>query len=174
MEPVHYQIGDPVYALHAGQVLMVDDPPGIYRYDGRQWQHVSGAWLHRFRLLVRFPSGQRNEHMAFWYAGQPGASDAIYVVYWGATKLQFCFDHWGMSGTCGPPADVQTRRDSLVEIDADRLNSHLKITLDGQNVLEYPVLFFTWRDPEVLLGRSLVPGVHGMPFAGTIRSAPGD
>ena len=172
MEPLRYHIGDPVYQLRAGQVLMVDDPPGIYRYDGRQWQHVSGAWLHRFRLRVRFPAGQPNQHLALWYAGRPGASDVIYIVYASDTKLQFCFDHWGTGGACGPLAGIQPRRDALVEIDADRLNSRLKVTLDGQNVLEDPVLFFPWRDPDVLLGRSLAPAVHGMPFTGTIRTDP--
>ena len=174
LEPVRYRVGDPIDTLRAGQVLIIEDPPGQYRYDGRQWQHVSGAWLHRFRLQVRFPAGQPREKMAFWFAGRAGASDVIYLVYRSESKLQFCFDHWGTGGTCGPLIDIQPQRDYSVEIDADRLNSNLQINMDGRNVLEYPVLFFTWREQEVLLGRSLVPGVHGAPFTGTIRVEPDD
>jgi hypothetical protein len=168
-EPIRYRIGDSVPSLRTGQLLTVADPPATYRYDGRRWNLVSGAPLHRFRLRVKFSSGQPAQHMPLWFAGRLGVSDAVYIVYTGPTRIEFCSDHWGTGGACGSAQEIEPGREYHVQIDADRLNSALSVTLDGRHVLDTPVELHVWNDGDVLLGKSLAPAVYGPNFTGKIE-----
>ena len=105
-KPIRYHVGEDLPYFRKGQLLTVVDPPATYRYDGRQWQYLGGSPLHLFNLSVRFPVEQPGKHMAMWFAGRPGACDAIYIVYSDLTRITFCSDHWGNGGVCGPPAEI--------------------------------------------------------------------
>jgi hypothetical protein len=151
-----------------GDVITVIDPPATYQYDGQRWNFVSGAPLHQFRLLVKFPASEPSQRMALWCAGHLGDSDAVSVVYASPTRISFCSDHWGHGGTCGPTMDIQPGREYRLKIDADRLNSEFTVSLDGQKVLAELAWLHPWGAENVLLGKSVIPSSDGGEFTGEI------
>jgi hypothetical protein len=168
-EPMRYQMGDEFGYLRKGQVLMVADPPGSYRYDGEQWRFVGGRPLHLFDLRVKFPLGHAYQRMLLWSAGHAGASDAVSIIYRSPSEIHFCAEHWGTERVCGTATDIEGGREYRLRINADRLNSLLIVDLNGQNVLQCPVTFYIWRNEDVLLGKSQEPSAQGYEFAGEIR-----
>jgi hypothetical protein len=169
IEPIPYSIGDKLEYFLKGQLLTVIDPPATYRYDGERWNYVSGVPMHQFRLLVKFPVGQPDQHMPLWFAGRFGVSDAVYIVYMAPTKVEFCSDHWGGGGACGPATEIEPGREYHLRIDADRLNSALTVLLDDRKMLETPMELHAWKDRDILFGRSLAPSAHGGEFTGVIK-----
>lgn len=172
LDPIQYSIGDKLDCLRTGQFLTVVDPPATYRYDGRQWNCVSGVPLHLFRLRITFPFGDPGRHMPLWFAGRFGAGDAVYIAYSRSTQIKFCSDHWGYGGACGPFVEIEPGREYRVKIDADRLNSTLRVVLDDRKVLDAPIPFYTWKDRDVLFGKSLAPSDLG-DFTGEISQDEG-
>jgi hypothetical protein len=168
LDPIQYNIGDQLDCFRTGQFLTVVDPPATYRYDGRQWNYVTGIPLHLFRLRIKFPLGDPGRQMPLWFAGRPGASDAVYIAYSTPTRIKFCSDHRGHGGTCGPIVEIQPGREYRLRIDADRLNSALTVAMDDNQVLDVPIPFYKWRNEDVLFGKSLASAAGG-DFTGEIR-----
>ena len=167
---IRYRSGDAVRSPHGGQFLAVEDSPGTqYRFDGKQWQLAAGRPLHVFDLVVRIQPGTVGQELPLWYAGRPGASDTVYLLYSSPLRFSLCFDHSGTGSVCGPGNDVVPNRDSRLHIDADRLNSTLTVLLDSQPVLKCPMELHTWTEQDVLFGESR-GAIHGGKFPGEIRA----
>lgn len=168
-EPIRYNFGDKLEDIHAGQLLTVGDPPSTYRFDGEHWLHVSGAPLYDFRMTLKFPLGEPTERAPLWFAGTASAYDAVFIEYTDLARIRFCSDQTGGTLACGLIIGIEPGREYHLEIDADRLNSQLTGKVDGQTLFAGPMQFHNWKERDVLLGKSLVPSVHGREFTGEIR-----
>jgi hypothetical protein len=102
-------------------------------------------------LLVQFPFDATGRSEPLVVTGATGAGDLVYVRYLDARRLQFGFDHWGVGGIVGPPAELAAGGAHRIVISlgslyarpaapgagaaasgADRL---VRVTLDGATVL---------------------------------------
>jgi hypothetical protein len=149
---------------------------------GPGWQGFPGP----IRLRVVLPlAGVWQEPLLV--TGVTGAADFIYVRYLDDRHVQVGYDHWGGGGAVSPPIVVQPGQpqDFVISLGSllppagdaiyardprlNRLRQVLFVSLNGQTVLDAPLLSNPSRLDQLILGSNPVGGSTAAPsFKGRI------
>lgn len=131
-------------------------------------------------MSVVFPPNMLGRGDPLVVTGVSGAGDFVYVRYVDLSHVIIGFDHWGAGGSLSEPIEVSygdahriaISMDSLFPPDVrSRMPGTVRVTLDGEEVLEAPWHCYPSRAEDITIGRNEIGGsTCGGEFTGRILS----
>jgi hypothetical protein len=133
-------------------------------------------------MSVQFPPNMLGRSDPLVVTGITGAGDFVYIKYVDLGHVIIGYDHWGVGGaSCvSEPIEVSYNDVHRIAISMDSLyppevRSHmpgtLRVSLDGDDVLEAPRHCYPSRAEDITVGRNDIGGsTCGQEFTGRILS----
>jgi hypothetical protein len=131
-------------------------------------------------MSVLFPPNMLGRGDPLVVTGVSGAGDFVYVKYVDLGHVIIGFDHWGVGGSLSEPIEVSYNDVHRIGISMDSLyppevRAHLpgtvRVTLDGDEVLETPWHCYPSGSEDITIGRNEIGGsTCGQEFTGRILS----
>ena len=138
------------------------------------------------RLQVKLPASPSHTREPLITLGQPGAADCLYLIYEQPGHLRVGLDHWAYGGPVSEPIPVDFTQPQTFEVSLPSLGpapvwpwspplrpaaGELRVRLNGQLVLTYPLQPYPARADQVYPGRNPVGSSAAAPrFSGFILS----
>jgi hypothetical protein len=129
-------------------------------------------------LRLQFPRDALGATEPLVVTGATGAGDLLYVHYEDASHLRFGLDHWGAAGLDGRVVETDLGAPHHLEITMGSLYApgtagpwaqHVRVRLDGKDVLDGPMACHpSWPD-QIQIGRNSIGGsTAGPAFTGRV------
>jgi hypothetical protein len=130
------------------------------------------------KLRLRFPVTMVGQGEPIVSAGVEEAADFIYVRYIDPTHIRIGFDHWFSGGPLSPPIPIDYSKEHDLEISmgslfppeedvvfagmsagaVSRLKGNVRVTLDGETIIDSPSAFWDSPPTQVAIGKNDVKG----------------
>jgi hypothetical protein len=131
-------------------------------------------------MSVLFPPNMLGRGDPLVVTGVSGAGDFVYVKYVDLGHVIIGFDHWGVGGSLSDPIEVSYNDVHRIAISMDslyppdvrsRMPGTVRVSLDGDEVLEAPWHCYPSSDENITVGRNEIGGsTCGREFTGRILS----
>jgi hypothetical protein len=134
----------------------------------------------RLIMLVDFPGPEVATGQPLIVTGVNGAGDLIFVQRVDSWRVRFGLDHWGGGARYGEPVEIRPGYTYRLEIAMDSLwprdeprpapeRGHVRVTLDGREVLSLESSCHPAAPDQVFIGRNPIGGTSCRPqFEGDI------